>query len=486
MFNLIKNELTKIFHKKAIYIIGIITIIVGCLDFGIIRLSENINTIFENDSTMSYIEEGLKSYDLNNLEDASMYAEDKTMIDVYKASKNYSYDSFGYYLLNQKGEEYISCMNRSLYVSKNEEEYKECEAAYNQLLSDLENHDWKYFVNQDKEEIEKQILLYEESLKDTSIVSQEKEYIEKSIASLKIRLEGIEYTLDKNIYPSNDDRYMFISYYETYASSWAEMEKDENTFTDRHQLINKRETEKYYNEYKYIIENRKDYNGYFSVKEMLISEFSGPILFVLVMVIFIAGSIVSDEFNKGTIKQLLLRPYTRTKILASKYISCIIVFLLYTIFYALVCTVAYGLASGFGSLLEPVIIYDFASASVVEMHLIPYLLLQFVSVLPAYLIILTLAFFMSTISGNTALSVMVPFMTYFISSIINALASALEVKVLKFFPTMCWNLNEFLFGGLPTFKYATLSTSIVVSVITFLVFFLLSFILFKKKDIKNQ
>lgn len=486
MFSLIRNELTKIFHKKAIYVIGIITILVGCMDFGIIRLSENMNKLFENDTTMQYIEEGLKTYDLEDAEQASMYADDKTMIDVYKVSKEYSYNSFAYYLLNNKGEEYLSCMNHARYVNKDEEEYKRCETLYNQLLSDLKTQDWKYFVNQDKEEVEKEIQELENRLKNPSISKEEREYIERDITLQNIRLQGISYSLAKNIYPSNNDNYSIISNYEFFASEWISMEKDEKVFTERSQLLNKREVEKSYYEYKYIMENEKNYSGTFSAKGMLISEFSGPILFVLVMVIFIAGSIVSDEYNKGTIKQLLLRPFTRTKILASKYISCIIVFLLYTCFYALVCTLAYGLASGFGSLFDPVIVYDFASSSIVEMHLIPYLLLQFISVLPVYLIILTLAFFMSTISGNTALSVMVPFMTYFISGILSGFASILEVKALKYFPTMCWNLSDFLFGGLPSFKYSTLTTSLVVSVITFLVLFVFSFVIFKKKDIKNQ
>ena len=38
----------------------------------------------------------------------------------------------------------------------------------------------------------------------------------------------------------------------------------------------------------------------------------------------IAAAIVSEEFNKGTIKQLLVRPYSRTKILTSKIIVALI------------------------------------------------------------------------------------------------------------------------------------------------------------------
>ena len=485
MNNLIKNELTKIFHKKAIYIIAIITIIVGCLDYGIIKLSGSMNKLYENDTTMKYIEDSLSMYDLNNPNDASNYVEDKTMIDVYKATKNYSYESFEYYMLNDKGYEYLSCMNHEKYVTKNEEEYKKCEASYNQLLKDLKEKDWKYFVNQNKEMVEEQIKTTEASLK-IATEETDKTLLESELKILNIRLQGINYSLERNIYPSNKTNYSFISMYEGLATEWESLEKDEKTYTDRNQLLNKRDVEKNFKEYNYIIENNIDYSGTFSAKNMMIAEFSGPILFVLVMIIFIAGSIVSDEYNKGTIKQLLLRPFSRTKILASKYISCLIVFLMYTIFYAVVCMIAYGLASGFSSLVEPVVVYDFVSASIVEMGLIPYLLLQFVSVLPVYLIILTLAFFISTFSGNTALSIMVPFMTYFISSIISGLASSMEVKMLKFFPTMCWNFNEYLFGGMPSFKYASLGTSIAITILTFLILFILSFILFKKKDIKNQ
>ena len=38
----------------------------------------------------------------------------------------------------------------------------------------------------------------------------------------------------------------------------------------------------------------------------------------------IAGTIVSEEFNKGTIKLLLVKPYTRNKILLSKFITTLI------------------------------------------------------------------------------------------------------------------------------------------------------------------
>ena len=51
-------------------------------------------------------------------------------------------------------------------------------------------------------------------------------------------------------------------------------------------------------------------------KENQNSSFS----FLLFAIIMFSANIISSEYSKGTIKQLLLTPYTRKEILISKYI----------------------------------------------------------------------------------------------------------------------------------------------------------------------
>jgi ABC-type transport system involved in multi-copper enzyme maturation permease subunit len=51
---------------------------------------------------------------------------------------------------------------------------------------------------------------------------------------------------------------------------------------------------------------------------------------------------------------------------------------------------------------------------------------------------------------------------------------------------MCWNLSEFLDGGLPAFKYLTLVKSISVDAVTIFILFAFAYAIFKRKDIKNQ
>ena len=200
----------------------------------------------------------------------------------------------------------------------------------------------------------------------------------------------------------------------------------------------------------------------------------------------IAGSIVSEEYNKGTIKQLLLRPFSRTKILISKFIATLIVFILFMIFYIITDIIFYGLASGFDTLSLPVVVYDFTTNTVKEISLLGHCVLNILSLLPYYLILLMLAFFIGTITGNTAIAVAGSFAMTIVSSIINGFASSSNVEALKFFPTLCWDLHEYLFGGISAYKFGSFGVSLTVSIITFLLLFIGSIIVFKKKDIKNQ
>ena len=221
-------------------------------------------------------------------------------------------------------------------------------------------------------------------------------------------------------------------------------------------------------------------------KAILYADAATPILFIVVVIVMIAGTIVSEEFNKGTIKQLLLRPYSRFKILLSKYITCLIVFILFILFYELVSFIAYGLSLGFKSYSLPIIIYNFTTHQVMELNLIKGILMNFVSILPVYIIILTLAFFLSTLITSSGIALTISFLVYIFSDILNGLISLTNYKILRLFPTMCWNFNEYLFGNIPADKYLNFPMALIVTIITFLVLFVSSFLIFKHKDIKNQ
>jgi ABC-2 type transport system permease protein len=54
-----------------------------------------------------------------------------------------------------------------------------------------------------------------------------------------------------------------------------------------------------------------------SSSDLISSEFNRSVIFVMICIIMVSSTIVSDEYN-GTIKQLLIKPYKRYEILLSK------------------------------------------------------------------------------------------------------------------------------------------------------------------------
>ncbi len=486
MINLIKNELTKIFHKKAIYIIAIISVVFTFISTGIIYLAENLSNIAESDNYYQILEESLKSYDLNNREELNWYIDEKTNIDVHNAAKEFPTDSWQYYMISSNAYEYLNKMNVAKYLDKDDEAYNTLKEAFDEYLEQIRNNDWQYFVNQEKESILNTIAETQNELADSSLSEEERATLENNLAVSNINLEGVNYRLEKNIPYDNSNASNLVSEYVTSAIMYLDTNKDEESYINREDLINKRNTEETYYTTKYKLENNMLEDSMFQANSLLYADAATPILFIVVVIVMIAGTIVSEEFNKGTIKQLLLRPYSRFKILLSKYITCLIVFILFILFYELVSFIAYGLSLGFKSYSLPIIIYNFTTHQVMELNLIKGILMNFVSILPVYIIILTLAFFLSTLITSSGIALTISFLVYIFSDILNGLISLTNYKILRLFPTMCWNFNEYLFGNIPADKYLNFPMALIVTIITFLVLFVSSFLIFKHKDIKNQ
>lgn len=239
---------------------------------------------------------------------------------------------------------------------------------------------------------------------------------------------------------------------------------------------------------KYYIENNirniKDYDNRYILVNLL-NEYE---LFILIFIIMISGSIVSDEFNKGTIKLLLIRPYSRLKILLAKFLTCLCMFILFIVFIFISQLLVGGIIQGFGSLNVPAVIYNYNTHNIETMSIIKYLIINICAKLPMFLLLITLAFTISTLFTNSALAIALPLLGYMVSSIINQLiAHALlkDIKAPLYFVTPNWDLTSYLFGGLPSFEPINLRFSILVCLSYFLIMIFISCFVFKKRNIKN-
>ena len=458
MIKLIKNEIFKILHKKGTYIVLIITALFITLVSYLIGHEE---TYF---STETYFDVDTGDVTQNKI--------NKEMNEKYQ---KYNKDTWQHYVIDDT----YDIVSNYYYALDSGEISDEVKKSYQDVNNALANDDWQYFVNKTLASRKEELKTLEESLKYAT-ADKEKKNLESQIFTIKVAIEMLEYRLKENVKYGNDYLNEAIDAI-TYSAS--AINTYENT-TNKETKSELEDTVKIYYKSRYILENKEDINNASDLKFILSNFYSEYLFLILVFGIMIGGAIVSEEYNKGTIKSLLITPYKRSTILLSKFISVILLTILFIVIAYFMQTVIGGIFLGFGSLSNHVVEYNLATKSLEVMSVFKYILLYTIANLPQILLLVTLAFAVSTIIGNTALAIVITFAGVIGSSIINMFASMYKIKVLNYFITTNWNFNYYLFGG--TNPYGpSITQAIIVCLVYFLIMIITSFIVFNKKNIKN-
>ena len=203
------------------------------------------------------------------------------------------------------------------------------------------------------------------------------------------------------------------------------------------------------------------------------------------MIVMIAGTIVSEEFNKGTIKLLLVKPYDRRKILLAKFITVLIMILFSIAVVVIMELIVGGIIFGWNSLSIPILQYNFDTQSLENIPIFTYLGIEILTQLPKLILLATLAFSCSTLFTNSAVAIAIPLLGYMSADMINMLVIQYKVEFMKFFVSLNWDFKEYLFGKLPTMEGLTLGFSIIICSLYFVAMLIPTFIAFIKKNIKN-
>lgn len=482
MISLIQNELKKVFKKKSI----IITLLVTLL---FIILTNVIYTIDFDNMGHDYIAEEISFYEeqLKNLDpqkDKEIYADYKSELDIYKLVQKYGEKSWQAEIIQTQMRSSIYDMNYFIYEEKSEKNFKTAKTKYDEYIKKLETDDWRYFAKEEIKEKEENIKQLKEQQK---IITDKFEIAEnqRQITSNEVYKQIINWRLEKDIPYGTSYLNNCLGAYDVAINSVKDYE-----YTDENKQSYNAKKE-YYKALKtaaiskYDIENGTTVGDETNAKGILLNLFDEYEIFLIVMFMMTAGVIVSEEFSKGTIKLLLIKPYKRSTILASKFITSIIVAIIVIIIVALMQLVIGGIIQGFDSFKNPTIIYDYTINNVRQINTIQYLTMQALGKAPMYILLMTLAFAFSTIFTNSALAITISLLGYMGSSVINMLALNLNLKWIKYFVTPNWNLTEYLWGGIPTFEGITLSFSLVIIAIYMVIMLVPTFIIFQKKNIKN-
>lgn len=194
--------------------------------------------------------------------------------------------------------------------------------------------------------------------------------------------------------------------------------------------------------------------------------------------IVIAAGMVASEFSWGTVKLLLIRPVSRTKVLLAKYVSTLL-FALLMLVLLFSSSFLFGiLFFGFSGAETPYLSYS--NGGVVELNMVSHIIELFGFRSIDLIMMVTLAFMISTVFRSSSLAIGISLFLMFTGPQIVQLLSQYDwVKYILFANT---DLQQYT-TGTPLVEGMTMTFSIVMLLIYFALFAFLSLFIFSKRDV---
>ena len=480
MIKLIKNELFKILHKRSTLVFALIALLFLIITNIIYRnFDEVFNDTYYEDIDITEVNNYIDSYD-PDVDSLDEYAYNLALLDVYNLSSDYTYDSWQYdafmtYYLNTDTDYYIELHSDN----PDEELLDELSLSLFNMMQAIYTDNWKYFAEGEKRELEATIESYANALEGNNLSDNDIREYNKMRWIAREELELIDYRLEQDLAPGDDYLNEAITNISNNLYDMASYLYDEDIDVKYYDSVRKTHYEN-----KYILEEKIDTNDSDTLRSVIMNFFTEYSFLIIVFIIMIAGAIVSDEFSKGTIKSLLIVPHDRSKILLSKYIAVMISLVLFITFLFVAQLLVGGIILGFSSLNIPAVVYNLTDKNIEVLNIFSYFLFNLVANLPQIILLATLAFAVSVILNSTAAAITITFCGMIAADMINGIAYSYNIKLLNYFVTTNWDFTTYLFGGTSIYG-VTLGHSILICLTYLVIMLVITFMVFKNKDIKN-
>ena len=489
MIKLLEVELKKIFKHKSIYIVWCLMFIF-CLLNNVLYFTDyddEGNYKYQNienlDDEINALNEELKNYDKANEKQITMYITIKTKLDILNLKKEFPSNSWQYKKLNDYLYDTIYQINNYKYNEKNEKILEEFNDKYNDIIKRLKFDDYSYFLNNEiteKNNIINNLLDEYNNIEDEKIKKDLKEKIDQEKFNLKI----LNYRINHNI--KEDSSYLNIAldkYQENYKTvKFYEKLKTKKTHEEKIIYMNALKETK---TSQYIIENKQNVNKVNNLNYQLRTIVDDYEIFIVILILIVCSTIICEEFKDGTIKLLLIKPYSRGKIILSKYLTSIIVILISILLLIITQFILGTLMFGLESLNIPVVVFDFNKMELLTYNVFWYMIIRIIVKLPFILIMITITNFIAVITSNTLVSITLPLMLYMFTPSLVYFIKQYKLEFIKYFVNINWNIEDYLFGMISDVSYINLEFSLLILGIYFISLLGLMFIIFKKKNIKN-
>jgi ABC-2 type transport system permease protein len=229
----------------------------------------------------------------------------------------------------------------------------------------------------------------------------------------------------------------------------------------------------------YAIEN--DISPYEKTTWKYMKEMAPISSLIGLFVIVVASDIVSSEFSKGTIKMLLIRPYSRWKILLSKFLATLgFAFVMWLVVIATTWLVG-GLAYGFGGIDQSYLVVT-DNQEVRERTVVEYVFANIGVEFIELTALVALSFMISTLFMSNSVAIGVAMFTMFAGNTIVMLLANKDWIIYTLFANM--DLSTLIDGQNQLIDDLTLPFSISMLAIYTAVMLAITFTVFQKRDVK--
>lgn len=208
------------------------------------------------------------------------------------------------------------------------------------------------------------------------------------------------------------------------------------------------------------------------------NDSAGLVSIITLFTIIVGASSVAGEFSWGTIKLLLIRPVSRSKVLLAKYLSSLL-FALAMLFVLFITSFLFGgILFGFSDISQPYLSYTNGAVQETSMTFHIITVYAFNSV--RLIMMSTFAFMISSVFRSSSLAIGLAIFLMFTGDQLVAFLS--QYSWVKYILFANIDLNRY-FDGVPLVEGMTLGFSITVLIIYFAVFNLISWFIFNKRDV---
>lgn len=427
------------------------------------------------------LRKNIKKYDKEKENEVSMYVTLKTKLDLIEVKKTFIPTSWQY----QKADSYLYDIiyrkNVFQYLEKNSEKLSRTQEEYQDILSKMQSDNWEYFLKLEKKEVEKEQEELEKELQKT-IDKQEKIGLDDKAQEKEFQRKILQYRLEHHI---KEDYSYLNRALENYQKNYKIVSQYQEVVRNYEQELTYQNALAEMNISKYILEHEVNINKENNLNYQLRTIVEDYEIFIVLLILMISGTILTDEFRDGTIKLLLIKPYSRGKILLSKYFASLILLVGSILALILLQLFVGGIIFGLDSLKIPVVIYHFEKSQIITYSIFQYMGIRILSKIPFLLMMVTISIFLSVLSSSSMISIMIPLMLYMFTPILTNLMIQYQLRFMKFLVNINWNLQNYLFGRKREVEFITFNFSIAIMMVYFIGLWFITFRSFYKKNIKN-